>query len=89
MFYTKEELKSFIVDEKYIRIPGSAITVCALTVKNGFTFIGYSRSADPLKFDKKIGEDCSYEKAFEKVRECYAFLSKEIEYKNKLDDMGM
>lgn len=46
---------------------GNKITICHLTLNNGHEVIGYSGVVDPLKYDKKIGEDIAYEKAKDEV----------------------
>jgi hypothetical protein len=48
-----------IVKEQYHVFPGTTMTVCCLTLKNGFNVIGESAAASPENFDKEIGETVS------------------------------
>ena len=43
------------------------LTVCVLTLKNGFTVTGESACASPENYDKIIGEKISRENAREKI----------------------
>ncbi len=47
--------------EAYYVFPGTSLTVCALTLKNGFQVVGKSAPASPANFnaelDKKIARD--------------------------------
>ena len=44
-----------IVAEQYHVFPGTALTVCALTLKNGFQVVGKSAPASPANFDAELG----------------------------------
>ena len=46
---------------------GETMTVCVLTLKNGFMVTGESACAHPGLYDQKIGEDIAYKKAIEKI----------------------
>lgn len=48
-------------------IPDSMMTICALTLQNGFTVLGKSACADPRNFQKDIGERIAREEAYGKV----------------------
>ena len=40
------------------------LTICIITMKNGFRQIGKAAPADPRNFDRRIGERYAYEDAF-------------------------
>lgn len=45
-----------IVSEAYHVFPGTTMTVCALTLRNGFVVVGESAAASPENFDEAIGK---------------------------------
>lgn len=44
-----------IVAEDYHVFPNTPLTVCALTLKNGFMVVGKSAPASPQNFDSELG----------------------------------
>lgn len=52
---TPEMLDAEIVADDYHVFPGSCLTVCCLTLKNGFTVTGESACASPENFNAEIG----------------------------------
>ena len=56
-----------IVSEQYHVFPGTTMTVCALTLRNGFIVIGESAAASPETFDKDIGRKTAREIARNKI----------------------
>ncbi len=56
-----------IVAEQYHVFPGTTLTVCALTLRNGFIVTGESAAASPENFDKEIGRKISRENARNKI----------------------
>lgn len=53
---TPEDLQNEIVDQDFHVFPGSQLTICCLTLKNGFTVTGESACASPENFDPEIGQ---------------------------------
>ena len=53
---TPDMLNAYVVKEQFHVFEGTTLTVCLLTLKNGFTVLGKSACADPTKFDKDVGE---------------------------------
>ena len=49
--------------------PGSTVTVCRVTLVNGFSVLGNSACADPANFDEQIGRRLAYEDAKSKINE--------------------
>jgi hypothetical protein len=64
---TPADLDAEIVAEDYHVFPGSCLTVCCLTLQNGFTVTGESACASPENFDAKIGVKIAREKARDKI----------------------
>ncbi len=56
-----------IAGEDYHVFGGSCLTICCLTLKNGFTVVGESACASPENFDAEIGRKVAREKAREKI----------------------
>lgn len=64
---TPDLIDAQIVSEAYHVFPGTTMTVCALTLKNGFVTIGESAAASPENFDKAIGERIARDNARNKI----------------------
>jgi len=56
-----------ITGEAYHVFPGTTLTVCALTMQNGFHVVGESAAASPQNFNEEIGRKIAREKAREKI----------------------
>ena len=56
-----------IVSEQYHVFPGSTLTVCAITLKNGFLVVGESAAASPENFDEEIGRRIARDNARGKI----------------------
>ena len=74
---TKEHIESIITDEAYYVFPKSTVTVCMLTLKNGYNSFGYSACVDPENFDKELGEKIARQMAFDKIWPLEEYLLKE------------
>lgn len=64
---TPDQVDAEIVGVDFHVFPGSCLTVCALTLRNGFVVTGESACADPASFDAGIGRDISRANAREKI----------------------
>lgn len=60
-------IDSVIVSEAYYVFPGTTLTVCALTLQNGFQVVGESAAASPANFDEAIGRKISRDNARNKI----------------------
>jgi hypothetical protein len=56
-----------IVDEQYYVFPSTSLTVCALTLRNGFQVVGESASASKENFDEAIGRKIARDNARNKI----------------------
>lgn len=74
------DLDKAIVSETYHVFPGSCLTVCVLTLFNGFTVTGESACADPGNFKADIGQTISRRNAKDKIWSLLGF-----QLKTKLD----
>ena len=64
---TKDGIKARIVRIEYFVLPKSTVTLCSITLDNGFSVRGESACVDPDLFDKDLGEKLAYEQAFNKL----------------------
>lgn len=64
---TPDMLDAEISDEDYHVFPGSCLTVCCLTLRNGFTVTGESACASPENFNAEIGQKIARQNAREKL----------------------
>lgn len=63
-----------IVGEAYHIFPGTTLTVCALTLRNGFHVIGESAAASPQNFDAEIGRKIARDNARSKIWQLEGYL---------------
>lgn len=56
-----------IVAEQFHVFPGTTLTVCALTLRNGFHVVGEAAAASPENFDAEIGRKIARENARQKI----------------------
>lgn len=61
------------------------LTICILTLENGFTVTGESACASPENFDKIIGQKIAYENARNKIWQLEGYLLKEKLYQAELN----
>lgn len=69
-------IESTVVSKDF-HVLTDVLTVCVLTLRNGFTVTGESACASPENFDKDIGEQISYGQALDKVWMLEGYLLKE------------
>ena len=74
---TAEQLQSKIVTVDFHRFGDTTVTVCCLTLENGFNVIGQSACIDPAQFDEALGQELAYDDAFEKLWQLEGYLLKE------------
>ena len=66
-----------IVSEQYHVFPGTTMTVCALTLRNGYIVSGESAAASPENFDQDIGRKIARENARNKIWALEGYLLRE------------
>ena len=62
-----EEIDAQIVSDAFYVFPGTTLTVCALTLRNGYIVTGESAAASPESFDAAIGRRIARENARNKI----------------------
>ncbi len=63
-----------IAGEAYHVFPGTTLTVCAITLRNGFIVTGTSAAASPENFDEAIGREIARKNARERIWELEGYL---------------
>ena len=80
---TSEHVESVVVDEYYHVIPLTTMTICALTLENGFIVTGESAAASIENFDREAGMTVARGKAIEKIWQLEGYLLKQKLYEEK------
>ena len=71
---TPERIEQVIKAEDYHVFPGATVTVCCLTLANGFTVVGESACADPANFDAELGRKIARQHAKDKIWQLEGYL---------------
>lgn len=64
---TPERIEEVILNTEFYVFPGTTLTVCCLTLKNGYTVLGESACASPANFDANMGEKIALQNAKQKI----------------------
>ncbi len=64
---TPQHIDAQIVGEAFHVFPGTTLTVCALTLRNGFHVVGESAAASPANFDAELGKKIARDNARGKI----------------------
>lgn len=64
---TPDLIDATIKSEQYHVFDGTCLTVCCLTLKNGFTVTGESACASPENFNAELGQKIAKQNAREKI----------------------
>jgi hypothetical protein len=64
---TPDMIDAQIQGEQYYVFPGTTMTICLLTLRNGFNVVGESAAASPENFDAAIGKRIARENARNKI----------------------
>lgn len=74
---TPDHIDATIADEDYHVFEKTCLTVCCLTLQNGFTVTGESACASPENFDAEIGRKIARENARNKIWALEGYLLKQ------------
>ncbi len=64
---TSADIGDAVVKAQYHVFEGTQLTVCCITLRNGFTVTGESACASPENFDVEIGKQIAFDNAKEKI----------------------
>lgn len=76
---TPEHINRIIVDEDY-HVFGDVLTVCCLTLENGFTVTGESACASPENFDADLGRQIARDNARDKIWALEGYLLRQMQH---------
>ena len=64
---TPGQIENVIKGEAYYVFPNTQLTICCLTLANGFTVTGESACASPENFDAALGQRIAKDNAKDKI----------------------
>ncbi len=73
---TEESIKAKIADVEYI-VSKKLLTICLITMSNGFMVNGVSAPASPSNFDAEVGKRYAYYNAFKQLWQLEGYLLRE------------
>jgi hypothetical protein len=71
-------IEGVIVSEYYHVPPGTTLTLCVLTLRNGFTVVGESACASPENFNEELGHKIARDNALNKIWVLEGYLLREF-----------
>lgn len=74
---TSEIINETIVGEEYHVFDGTTVTICLLTLRNGFSVTGESACASIENFDEELGQKIARDNAVEKIWALEGYLLKQ------------
>ena len=77
------ELIDNVIKNREYHVFNGVLTVCCLTLENGFTVTGESACASPENFDKELGEKIAFDNARDKIWQLEGYLLKQRLYEAK------
>lgn len=78
-----ELIDAAIIHEAYHVFPGTTLTVCCLTLRNGFTVVGESASVSAENFDEELGRKIARIHARDKIWALEGYLLRERVFVNE------
>ena len=64
---TKASIEAKIAKVDYLVLPDSTVTLCNITMKNGYSVRGESACVDPRNFNIEIGKGLAFKQALDKI----------------------
>lgn len=74
---TPDLIDATIHSEQYHVFPGTTLTVCAMTLRNGYIVTGESAAASPENFNQEIGRKIARDNARNKIWGLEGYLLRE------------
>ena len=71
---TLEYMQSRIVSKDFTVLPDSTVTICNITLDNGYSVRGESACVDPANFNREIGQHYAEKQAIDKLWPLFGFL---------------
>lgn len=80
---TPQHIEEQIVHAQYFQFPGTTVTVCCLTLRNGYNTVGWSTGPAFQNFDANIGRKVAYENAKQKIWVLEGYLLRDFLHANR------
>lgn len=80
---TQKLIDECVKDKQFYVFPNTQLTVCCLTLSNGFTVIGESSCISPENFDSELGQKIAYSNAKDKIWMLEGYLTKQMLYQRE------
>ena len=80
---TKASIEARIAAVDFFVLPSSTVTICSITMVNGFRFQGENACIDPNEYDEQIGMQYAYDNAFNKIWEFEGYLRAERRFQRE------
>lgn len=64
---TPDMVNALIDTVRFYQFPHTTVTVCCITLRNGYNLVGYSACVAKANFDAQIGEELALEAAKEQI----------------------
>lgn len=77
-FLTQASIEAVVLREAYHVFPGTTLTVCCLTLRNGFHVTGESACADPALFNAAKGQEIARANAVQKIWALEGYLLRQM-----------
>ena len=77
------DIDDLIKDVAFYVFPETLLTVCCLTLQNGFNVTGESACASPANFNQQIGEKVAFDNAKQKIWPLAGYLLKQKLYEQE------
>jgi hypothetical protein len=71
---TPSDIDAQIAKKQFHRFEGTTVTVCCLTLQNGFNCVGESACASPENYDEELGEKIAFENARKQIWKLEGYL---------------
>ena len=83
---TMEGMKRRIISADFMVLPNSTVTICNLTLENGFSVRGEAGCVDSRNFDMKIGRELAEKSALSKIWQLEGYLLAERKWQDMVDN---
>ncbi len=75
---TVAHLEGKMANKEFHRIGGGTLTICVVTLANGFQVVGKSACAHPDNYNQELGEKIAYDDAFKQLWPLEGYLLREV-----------
>jgi len=79
---TEESINRRIKQVEFHRLPGTTVTLCNITLDNGYSVRGESACVDAKNYNEDIGQTLAKKDAFGKLWPLFGFLVAEMKFRH-------